>query len=264
MRTTNKTGQGSNYGQIGPRDAELQPLINVRNWFLLNILRMDGQNLTKFCIHIIIDKIYVATVRCHISQICNRVTALDWCQKLAFAQYLENGWTEFNKILYTHDHRQHLYWYCKAIFFFGKCSTELRPLIDVRKWFLLNILRMHGQNLTKFCIHFIIDMIYVYFVNCYFLQICNRVTALDWFQKYFLLNILRMDRQNLTKFCIHIIIDKIYVGKVKSHFLQNCNRVMALDWCQKLFFAQYLDTEYTYLCSLIVLWRGYGQILWQF
>ena len=34
----------SNFGQIRPRDAELQPLINVRNWFLLNILRMDGQN----------------------------------------------------------------------------------------------------------------------------------------------------------------------------------------------------------------------------
>ena len=77
MRTTNKSGQSSNFGQIGPRDAELQPLINVRNWFLLNILRMDGQNLTKFCIHIIIDKIYVATVRRHFSQICNGVTALD-------------------------------------------------------------------------------------------------------------------------------------------------------------------------------------------
>ena len=56
-RTTNKSGQSSNFSQIGPRDAELQPLINVRNWFLLNILRMDGQNLTKFCKHIIIDKI---------------------------------------------------------------------------------------------------------------------------------------------------------------------------------------------------------------
>ena len=88
MRTTNKSGQSLNFGQIGPRDAELQPLIYVRNWFLLYILRMDGQILTKFCIHIIIDKIYVATVRRHFSQICNGVTALDWCQKLVFAQYL--------------------------------------------------------------------------------------------------------------------------------------------------------------------------------
>ena len=109
MRTTNKSGQSSNFGQMGPRDAELQPLINVRNWFLLNILRMDGQNLTKFCIHIImgprdaelqplinvrnwfllnilrmdgqnltkfcihiiIDNISVTTVRRHFSQICN-------------------------------------------------------------------------------------------------------------------------------------------------------------------------------------------------
>ena len=51
--------------------------IDVRNWFLLNILRMDGQNFTKFCIHIIIDKIYVATLRRHFLQICNGVTALD-------------------------------------------------------------------------------------------------------------------------------------------------------------------------------------------
>ena len=109
MKTTNKSGQSSNFGQIGPRDAELQPLMNIRNLFLLNILRMDGQNLTNFCILIIIDQIYVATVRRLFSQICNRVTALDEYQKLVFAQYLENGWTEFNQILYTHDHRQDLY-----------------------------------------------------------------------------------------------------------------------------------------------------------
>ena len=301
MRTTNKSGQSSNFGQIGPRDAELQPLINVRNWFLLNILRMDGQNLTKFCIPIITDMIYVATVRRYFLQICNGVTALDWCQKLVFAQYLENGWTEFNQILYTHDHWQDLYWYCKAIFF-GKCSTELQPLIDVRNWFLLNILRMDGQNLTKFCIHFIIYMIYVCFVNCQFFANLQQSYGPWLISEIFFCSIsVRMDGQNLTKFCIHIIIDKIYVGKVKSHFSQICNGVMALDWCQKFVFAQYFDNEYTefnlimniqnltkfciyitidmiyppsvlltvlcswtYLCSLIVLWRGYGQILWQF
>ena len=60
---------------------------------------MDGQNLTKFCIHIIIDKIYVGKVKSHFSQICNGVMALDWCQKLVFAQYLDNECTEFNQIL---------------------------------------------------------------------------------------------------------------------------------------------------------------------
>ena len=30
------------------------------------------------------------------------VTALERCQKLVFAEYLENGWTEFNQILYIH------------------------------------------------------------------------------------------------------------------------------------------------------------------
>ena len=107
----------SNFGQIRPRAAELWSLKDVRNWFLLNILRMDGQNLTKFCIHIIIDKIYIAIVKRHFSQICNRVTALDRCQKLVFAQYLENGWTEFDQILYTLYHWQDLCLYCKGSFF---------------------------------------------------------------------------------------------------------------------------------------------------
>ena len=58
-------------------------------------------------------------------------------------------------------------------------ATELRPLIDVRILFPLNILRTNGQNLTKFCIQIIIDKNYVGIVNRHFLQICNRVTALD-------------------------------------------------------------------------------------
>ena len=65
MRTTIKLGQSLNFGQIRPRDAELQPLINV---------------------------------------------------KLVFAKNLENGWTEFNQILYTHDHQEDLYKFCKASF----------------------------------------------------------------------------------------------------------------------------------------------------
>ena len=62
---------------------------------------------------------------------------------------------------------------------FGKFATELRPLIDVRIEFLLNILKTNGPFKTKFCIHIIIDKIYVGNVNHCFLQICNRVTALD-------------------------------------------------------------------------------------
>ena len=60
--------------------------------------------LTKFCKLMNIGKIYVAIVKRHFSQICNRITALDFCQKLVFAQYLENGWTEFDQILYTLYH----------------------------------------------------------------------------------------------------------------------------------------------------------------
>ena len=62
---------------------------------------------------------------------------------------------------------------------FGKFATELRPLIDVRTEFLLNILKKNRLIKTKFCIHIIINKIYVGNVNHCFSQICNRVTALD-------------------------------------------------------------------------------------
>ena len=44
---------------------------------------------------------------------------------------------------------------------FGKFATELRPLIDVRIKFLLNILKTNRPIKTKFCIHIIIDKMYV-------------------------------------------------------------------------------------------------------
>ena len=78
---------------------------------------MNGQNLTKFCIHIIIDKIYVGILSRHFLQICNRVMALDLLQNSVFVQYLENELTEFNQILYTHYHWQDLRWCCKSSFF---------------------------------------------------------------------------------------------------------------------------------------------------
>ena len=44
---------------------------------------------------------------------------------------------------------------------FGKFATELLPLIDMRIEFLLYILKMNRPIKTKFCIHIIIDKIYV-------------------------------------------------------------------------------------------------------
>ena len=48
---------------------------------------------------------------------------------------------------------------------FGKFATELQPLINVRTEFLLNILRTNRRIKTKFCIHIIIDKVYVCIVN---------------------------------------------------------------------------------------------------
>ena len=127
--------------------------------------------MTKFCIRIIIDKIYVGIVNFCFSQICNRVTALDSCQNLVFTQSIENEWTEYfiGKIYVGNVNR------C-----FRKFSTELQPLIHAKICYcLLNILRTNVQILNKFCIHIIIDKIYVGIVNRCFAQICNRVTAVD-------------------------------------------------------------------------------------
>ena len=100
-----KAWMSSNLGKFA---TELLPLIDVRIEFLLNILKTYRPIKTKFCIHIIIDKIYFGFV----------------------------------------NH-----------FFSRKLATELRPLIDVRIWFLLNILRTNRQIETKFYIHIISEKI---------------------------------------------------------------------------------------------------------
>ena len=64
----------SNFGKF---ETLLLPLINVRIEFLLNILKTNRRIKTKFCIHIIIDKIYFSIVNCCFSQIGKRVTALN-------------------------------------------------------------------------------------------------------------------------------------------------------------------------------------------
>ena len=46
-------------------------------------------------------------------------------------------------------------------FEFRQICNELRHLIDVRIKFLLNILKTNRLIKTKFCIHIIIDKIYV-------------------------------------------------------------------------------------------------------
>ena len=86
-----KAWMSSNFGKFA---TELLPLIDVRIEFLFNILKTNRPITTKFCKHIIIDKIYFGIVNRCFSQIGNRVTALDWCQNLVFAQYLENELTK--------------------------------------------------------------------------------------------------------------------------------------------------------------------------
>ena len=57
-----KAWMSSNFGKFA---TELQPLIDVRIVFLFNIFKTNRLIKTKFCKHIIIDKIYFGIVnRC--------------------------------------------------------------------------------------------------------------------------------------------------------------------------------------------------------
>ena len=68
-----KSWMSSNFGKF---ETEFLPLINVRIEFLLNNLKTNRPIKAKFCIHIIIDKIYFGIVNCCFSQIGKRVRPL--------------------------------------------------------------------------------------------------------------------------------------------------------------------------------------------
>ena len=74
---------------------------------------------------------------------------------------------------------------------FSKFATELRPLIDVRIEFLLNILKTYRPIKTKFCIHIIIDKIDVGIVNHCFRKFATELRPLIDIRFWFLLNIFR-------------------------------------------------------------------------
>ena len=59
----------SNFGKFA---TELLPLIDVRIEFLFNIIKTNRPIKTKFCKHIIIDKIYFSIVNGCFSQIGNK------------------------------------------------------------------------------------------------------------------------------------------------------------------------------------------------
>ena len=99
-----KAWMSSNFGQIPPPTPELSALACLKNccehssayifdwiFFIFSGNEDNQQVLTEFEFWPHGTKGY-------------RVMALDRCQKLVFAQYFENGWTELNQILYTLYH----------------------------------------------------------------------------------------------------------------------------------------------------------------
>ena len=73
---------------------------------------------------------------------------------------------------------------------FGKFATELRPLIIVRIEFLLNILKTNRPIKTKFCMHIIIDKIYVGIVIYFWGKFATELRPLIDVRIWFLPNIL--------------------------------------------------------------------------
>ena len=71
--------------------TELWPLSDVRILYLLNILRTNRWNLTKFCMYIDTESILVGIVTHQFSQINNRIIAIDCCQNFVSAQYFEDN-----------------------------------------------------------------------------------------------------------------------------------------------------------------------------
>ena len=65
-----KAWMSSNFGKFA---TELRPMIDVSIEFLLSILKTNKPIKTKFCIHIITDKIYLGNV----NHCFRRATALD-------------------------------------------------------------------------------------------------------------------------------------------------------------------------------------------
>ena len=61
-----------------------------------------GQNLTIFCLHINIDKIYFGIVKLHFFAYLQQSFGPLLMSEFRFAQYLVKEWTEFKQILYTH------------------------------------------------------------------------------------------------------------------------------------------------------------------
>ena len=91
---------------------------------------------------IIIDNIYIGVVNNCFSQICNRVMALDSCQNLVFTQYLENVGIdrEIKFCIFIIIDKINIGDLNHCCCLFCKFATGLRPLIDARFWFLLNVL----------------------------------------------------------------------------------------------------------------------------
>ena len=83
-----KAWMSSNLGKFA---TELLPLIDVRIEFLLNMLKTNRPIKTKFCMHIIIDKIYFGNINRFFRKVETELRPLiDIRIYLVFAQYLEN------------------------------------------------------------------------------------------------------------------------------------------------------------------------------
>ena len=162
----------------------------------------------------------------------NRVMALDWCKNLFFLSiFRTNGWILIKFCICIDKYKIPLINTRSMLFLmhniFGQFLTMLWPLINVRIFFMINILWINLWISIKFCICIVTDKMQIWMIEQYFLFIFNRVMALDWCW-----NFLWTNWWILIKFCKCIDTDKMEIRTITNYFSLFLNGVKALDGCQ--------------------------------
>ena len=182
-------------------------------------------------------KIYFGIVKHHFSQICNRLTALDWCRNFGFAQYHEN--ISIHVIIdkvYVGIVKRH----------FCKFATELPPLADVRISFWMRM----NRNIQPNCIHISIDKICIGIIKRHFSQICKRVTHL--------IDIRIWLENEWTEFNKTLVYTLSLIRSPLGLRHQFATDLWLLIFCIQKVFAQNLENEWTDFNQLL-----YAHYNWQ-
>ena len=157
---------------------ELWPLIYSKISFTLNIMRTNGQILTKLFITIYTDKIYVGIVNCHFSHICTSVMTL-YLRQISFQfNILRTDGQNFTKF-YICIHIDKIY-VGIVTYHFSHICNRVKALDFLQKLVSDQYLENKWTDFDQ-----------TLYNNILYSQMCKRVLALDEVRITLPLNILR-------------------------------------------------------------------------